>query len=192
MSGGAPNDGNWNPNAAESDSQAKAEADNAAVAQANADAVAQMNIAEALRSQLAAAPVPQYFTPNASHFQPQRTFSMNGQQFTNPFVSAQQPQRANPQEQISTLLSQTNAYSKGYADQLEQARAAQLAQARAAQLAYEQEMARKAAEAEAARLAAQAQANMFGGGGYFGDGGGGDGGGAAGGGLADLYRGFQR
>ena len=163
--------------------------DKATAAQAQADATnaaltAQLLSGYRTQADRAGAPVPQYFTPQASAPTQSPTLRVPGfQGVANPFYTAPPAQPAPTQASAQDLLSQYNAYRQKNAEALYQSRAAQLAQAQAMQKAYAdaQAAAKAQAEASAARSRGPFGRIM---GGVFG-GGGGD---YADGGLAALYR----
>ena len=165
--------------------------DKAASAQAQADATNAALTAQLLngyrtQADRAGAPVPQYFTPQASAPTQSPTLRVPGfQGLPNPYYAAPRPQAAPTQASAQDLLAQYNAYRSKNAEALYQSRAAQLAQAQAMQKAYAdaQAAAKAKAEADAARARAEEQRrSAFG---VFG----GSGGEYANGGLAALYRG---
>ena len=170
--------------------QGESAADKAASAQAQADATNAALTAQLLngyrtQADRAGAPVPQYFTPQASAPTQSPTLRVPGfQGVANPFYTAPSAQPAPTQTSAQDLLAQYNAYRSKNAEALYQSRAAQLAQAQAMQKAYaDAQAAQKAkAEADAARARAEEQRRsvfgMFGGGGRD----------YADGGLAALYR----
>ena len=160
--------------------------DKATAAQAQADATnaaltAQLLSGYRAQADRAGAPVPQYFTPQASAPTQSPTLRVPGfQGVANPFYTAPPAQPAPTQASAQDLLSQYNAYRQKNAEALYQSRTAQLAQAQAMQKAYAdaQAAAKAKAEAEAARQR-RGPFGMFGGGG----------GDYADGGLAALYKG---
>lgn len=162
--------------------------DKAASAQAQADATNAALTAQLLngyrtQADRAGAPVPQYFTPQASAPTQSPTLRVPGfQGVANPFYTAPPAQPAPTQASAQDLLSQYNAYRQKNAEALYQAKAAQLAQAQAMQKAYADAQAAQKAQAEASAARSRGPFGMFG---MFG-GGGGD---YADGGLAALYRG---
>ena len=169
--------------------------DKAASAQAQADATNAALTAQLLngyrtQADRAGAPVPQYFTPQASAPTQSPTLRVPGfQGLPNPYYAAPRPQAAPTQASAQDLLAQYNAYRGKNAEALYQSKAAQLAQAQAMQKAYAdaQAAAKAKAEADAARARAEEQQrSMFGGSGFVG------GIGGAQGGIADLHEGFKR
>lgn len=160
--------------------------DKAASAQAQADATNAALTAQLLngyrtQADRAGAPVPQYFTPQASAPTQSPTLRVPGfQGVANPFYTIPPAQPAPTQTSAQDLLSQYNAYRQKNAEALYQSRTAQLAQAQAMQKAYADAQAAQKAQAEAS-AARERQKSVFG---MFG-GGGGD---YADGGLAALYR----
>ena len=170
--------------------------DKATAAQAQADATNAALTAQLLngyrtQADRAGAPVPQYFTPQASAPTQSPILRVPGfQGVANPFYTAPPAQPAPTQASAQDLLAQYNAYRSKNAEALYQSRAAQLAQAQAMQKAYAdaQAAAKAKAEADAARARQQElfRAMMpFGGGSVGGIGG-------AQGGIADLHEGFKR
>ena len=161
--------------------------DKATAAQAQADATnaaltAQLLSGYRTQADRAGAPVPQYFTPQASAPTQSPTLRVPGfQGVANPFYTAPPAQPAPTQASAQDLLSQYNAYRQKNAEALYQSRAAQLAQAQAMQKAYADAQAAQKAQAEASAARSRGPFGMFG---MFG-GGGGD---YADGGLAALYR----
>ena len=162
--------------------------DKAASAQAQADATNAALTAQLLngyrtQADRAGAPVPQYFTPQASAPTQSPILRVPGfQGVANPFYTAPPAQPAPTQASAQDLLSQYNAYRQKNAEAMYQAKAAQLAQAQAMQKAYADAQAAQKAQAEASAARSRGPFGMFG---MFG-GGGGD---YADGGLAALYRG---
>ena len=162
--------------------------DKATAAQAQADATnaaltAQLLSGYRTQADRAGAPVPQYFTPQASAPTQSPTLRVPGfQGVANPFYTAPPAQPAPTQASAQDLLSQYNAYRQKNAEAMYQAKAAQLAQAQAMQKAYADAQAAQKAQAEASAARSRGPFGMFG---MFG-GGGGD---YADGGLAALYKG---
>ena len=78
--------------------------------------------------------VPLYYQPSrAPTYQQPATFTLNGQTYFNPYVSnTPAPQAPAPQARVSDLLTRTQQYNKGYADQLAAAQAEMQARAQAA------------------------------------------------------------
>ena len=171
--------------------QGESAADKAASAQAQADATnaaltAQLLSGYRAQADRAGAPVPQYFTPQASAPIQAPTLRVPGfQGVANPFYTPPPAQTAPTQASAHDLLSQYNAYRQKNAEALYQSRSAQLAQAQAMQKAYADAQAAQKAKAEADAARAKGPFGRFG---LFG-GGGGD---YADGGLAALYRGQNR
>lgn len=167
--------------------QGESAADKAASAQAQADATNAALTAQLLngyrtQADRAGAPVPQYFTPQASVPTQSPTLRVPGfQGVANPFYTAPPAQTAPTQTSAQDLLAQYNAYRSKNAEALYQSRAAQLAQAQAMQKAYADAQAAQKAKAEAEAARSRGPFGMFG---MFG-GGGGD---YADGGLVALYR----
>ena len=163
--------------------------DKATAAQAQADATnaaltAQLLSGYRTQADRAGAPVPQYFTPQASAPTQSPTLRVPGfQGVANPFYTAPPAQPAPTQASAQDLLSQYNAYRQKNAEALYQSRAAQLAQAQAMQKAYADAQAAQKAQAEASAARSRGPFGVFGMNRLFG--GGGD---YADGGLAALYR----
>ena len=95
--------------------------------------------------------VPLYYQPSrAPTYQQPATFTLNGQTYFNPYVSnTPAPQAPAPQARVSDLLTRTQQYNKGYADQLAAAQAEMQARAQAAIEAKAKADAEAKAKAEA-------------------------------------------